>query len=64
MLERFWYAGHHCLLVAIGFFSTVDAYAWLGPELPDRTVTAVLCGSIASLVWMMIAKAFGRAAFA
>jgi hypothetical protein len=57
----FWRIFSRSVLVAVIFLAGVDAYAWMGPEAPDRFLSSALLGGIAGLLWALFGATVYRA---
>ena len=52
----FWRIFNRAVLVGLICLVSADAYAWIGPEVPDRLVTSVLLGSMVGLLWAIFGQ--------
>ncbi len=48
-----WRVFNRVVLVVLTFLVSLDAYVWMGPEAPDRLISAVLIGLLAAISWAM-----------
>lgn len=45
---------------AIAGLVSMHAYAWIGNTIPERLVTALLCGVTGAIVWLILGAAVLR----
>jgi hypothetical protein len=55
-----WRVFNRVVLVILVFLVSLDAYAWIGPEAPDRLFSSVLIGFMAALLWAMFGAGVRR----
>jgi len=57
---RFWRIFNRIGLVLLALLVRFDAYAWIGPQTPDRLFSSVLLGGMAGLAWALFGAAVDR----
>jgi hypothetical protein len=55
-----WRVFDRLVLVILPFLVSLDAYVWMGPETPDRFISAVLIGFVAFISWAMFGAGVHR----
>lgn len=45
-----------CILFTL--FISIDAYAWIGPGISERILSAAVCGLVAGMLWTLAAHIF------
>lgn len=54
MVVRFAKAVYWLAAVTIAGVLSIEAYAWIGPIVPERLPTAILCGLTGGIVWLLL----------
>jgi hypothetical protein len=54
MMVRFAKAAYWLAATIIAGALSIEAYAWVGPTVPERLPTAILCGLTVGIVWLML----------
>ena len=60
LMVTFWRNLNRAILACISLLVSVAAYAWMGPETPDRVFSSIMMGGIASLIWALFGATVHR----
>ncbi len=56
----FWRIFNRAILLGLTCLVSVDAYAWIGPGVPDRFLSSILFGGMAGLLWAIFGSGVHR----